>query len=743
MEAASQARWSEELRALLQELRENALLGALILVGVGIAVLMSTTGWLSGTGRSQSAAIGLFSLILGAWFLRRWNYLAAAWLLVIGSLVGVFGITAWAQLDYVALLVILPVGLATMAISRLSGLAVAGGCTILILNAPETMVPDNQEFRTVALLAVWSVYGMVWLTLQPLITGLGWAWQGYERSQTLLEQARDTRLQLSETLEDLTKANVQLTRLNQRAHALRQMAEDEKRTKERFVANVSHELRTPLNMIIGFSELITQAPETYGWNIPPALLADLRVVLRNSQHLSSLIDDVLDLSQIETGQMALSRERVVLGDILGAATMAVRPLYESKRLYLRTYVPDTLPDIYCDRTRIREVVLNLLTNAGRFTESGGVDLRVTHEDRQIVVAVKDTGPGITEEDQQQRLFQAFGQLDGTIRRRYGGSGLGLVISKQFVEMHGGKMWVESRLGEGAMFSFSLPIDIPTSPERGATTYLVPGWEFRQPTRRSRAPDPVVRPRLAVTEHGDEMRRLLSRYLDEVEVVSFEDLDQALEDIAEVPTTALMINAEPPQEAFKAARMADRLPPGVPAITCFVPGVPEAARAMGQAAYLVKPVSRDALLGALDQLGMGVRTVLVVDDEPDMLRFYGRLLTEAGRGYRVIRASGGRQAIDILHREQVDAMVLDLVMPDMDGFQVIAHKEAHDSLRGIPTLVVSARDPLGRPIASKTLSVAYHDGLSVQQLLTCVQVLTQVLSTAAKPVDPGRLEAPPG
>jgi len=165
--------------------------------------------------------------------------------------------------------------------------------------------------------------------------------------------------------------------INRLADGLRQEAEEARRAKEQFVANVSHELRTPLNMIIGFSEMILNAPQTYGASpsggrLPPALLADLAVSLRNAQHLASLIDDVLDLSQIEAGQMALVRARVALPEVIEEALVAVRPLFESKGLSLRADLENGLPEVSGDRTRIREVLLNLLSNAGRFTEQGRV-----------------------------------------------------------------------------------------------------------------------------------------------------------------------------------------------------------------------------------------------------------------------------------------------------------------------------------------------------------------------------------
>jgi signal transduction histidine kinase len=169
--------------------------------------------------------------------------------------------------------------------------------------------------------------------MRPLQIVGEWAWSAYGRSQQLLDDAQDTQLRLNQMLDDLTSANTRLVRLNRLADGLRQEAEEARRAKEQFVANVSHELRTPLNMIIGFSEMILNAPQAYGASssggrLPPALLADLAVILRNARHLASLIDDVLDLSQIEAGQMALVRERVALSEVVEEALVAVRPLFE-------------------------------------------------------------------------------------------------------------------------------------------------------------------------------------------------------------------------------------------------------------------------------------------------------------------------------------------------------------------------------------------------------------------------------
>ncbi|MCP4534139.1 MAG: HAMP domain-containing histidine kinase, partial [Delftia sp.] len=285
-------------------------------------------------------------------------------------------------------------------------------------------------------------------------------------------------------------------RLSDRLKTMHQVAEEARRAKEEFVANVSHELRTPLNMIIGFSEIITESPQVYGASLPPALLADIGAIQRNSRHLSRLVDDVLDLSQIEAGRMALNKEWASLPDIIGAATLAVRPLFESKGFYLETDIPPDLPPVFCDSTRVRQVLINLLSNAGRFTERGGVRVRIERAENEIVISVSDTGPGIGVEAQQ-KLFEPFQQLDSSIRRRHDGSGLGLSISKRFVEMHVGKMWIESQVGVGATIYFSLPLEtpLPAIPGGGsALRWFNPYQPYEKRTRRSKAPAPSFVPR---------------------------------------------------------------------------------------------------------------------------------------------------------------------------------------------------------------------------------------------------------
>jgi CheY-like chemotaxis protein len=526
-------------------------------------------------------------------------------------------------------------------------------------------------------------------------------------------------------MEDLQSANLQMIRLNRLAQAMRQLAEESRRTKEQFVANVSHELRTPLNMIIGFIEMIMQAPEAYGRHVPKALLADLSIVLRNSQHLSSLIDDILDLSQVETGQMALTRSPARLHELVEAAVIAVAPLYDSKGLTLGVEIDHELPLIDCDCTRIRQVLLNLLSNAGRFTEQGGTCIKAWHEDGQVMVSISDTGPGIPEEALE-RVFRPFEQLEPGGSGR-GGSGLGLAISRSFVELHGGTMHVESEVGAGATFSFNLPVGNSEPLPKGVSRWFSPHLPYAERTHWPAVPVPTDRPRLLVVETGNTLQRLLNRYLQGTEIVAVSTLEEAIREIARVPAQALIVNDILTHDQTILMKQIADIPYGLPVIVCSVPGSHESAGELGVAAYLVKPITREVLLDTLSRLHLVNKTILLVDNDLDAQRLFRRMLVSAQEGYRVIRATDGRQALALLHQQPVDVVLLDLVMPNMDGFQLLVEKNQDPKLSQIPVIIISARDPEGQPIVSRSLMVTRSGGISVRRLIACIQALVPVLS----------------
>jgi signal transduction histidine kinase/CheY-like chemotaxis protein len=661
----------------------------------------------------------------------------------------------------------------TLAIFILRVTEIALGYILLPFLAIVTMgLPVGLAIMLVVFLLVYAlqIFGILlmpaggfWVIfLGSVLTGFsGWVSTGafYSLTQTAvfsygqarknMEEARDQRLELHQVQEDLLHANRELSRFSDRLRAMNQVAEEARRVKEEFVSKVSHELRTPLNMILGFCEMITQSPKIYGKKIPPMLLADITAIQRNSQHLLALVNDVLDLSQVEAGRMALSKQRYVLQDILDEAAGAVRALYVSKGLYLECDLPDHTIQIHADKTRIREVILNLLSNAGRFTEQGGVRLKSWEEEGKVIVSITDTGPGIAPQDQE-RIFEPFQQLENGMDRKYSGSGLGLSISKQFVEMHGGKMWLESQPGAGASFFFSLPKDdlVVLSPgsETSASRWVNPYQVYEKPLRRSKAPIPNLVPRFVLVESGDMLEKLFTRYLNDVEVVKCETTQLAIQQLKDAPAHALILNTPLHNEniANVTAELGE-LPFGTPLIACWVPGSDDAARQMGALHYLVKPVPRDTLLATLSDLGsrQPVRTILLVEDNSDTLQLLMRILSSCDPAYQVIRAMTGQQALNLLRERKPDVMLLDLVLPGMNGFQVMKEKGQDPSIRDIPTVILSSLDPTGTPIMSDFLSITKSGGLSANDLMTCISTLSEVLSPHSPASLPGHPAGSPG
>jgi signal transduction histidine kinase/CheY-like chemotaxis protein len=616
------------------------------------------------------------------------------------------------------------------------GLLVLGLITVLNQYAWLPGPASAQNILTILLATFLGLLG--WMATYSLLTTTRWSAYYYRQARTSLEDARNQRAELIQTKEDLIKANQELARLTDRLKALQQEADEARQAKAAFVANVSHELRAPLNMIIGFSEMITRSPRSYGARLPAPLLADIAIIQRNATHLARLVDDVLDLSQVETGRMALSKEKTPIYEIVKSAVTSVKPLFESKGLYLEVDLPPNLPLLYCDRTRIHQVIINLLSNAGRFTMTGGVGVKVEHVENELIFRVTDTGPGIAPDDQT-RLFVPFQQVDSSLRRQHGGSGLGLSICKSFIEMHGGKIWMDSEIGIGTTISFTLSLDkqahelglpISAPASRWVNEYLLRDKRIRP----FMAPPPRVIPQVLLVESGSSLQRLFNRYAERVDALSVSCITEALEVLSHSPAQALIVNTHKivsPSDLPELMQELSCLPYDTPAIVCWLPDRDDAARELGVVDYLVKPVMGDTLLEAVSRLDKDIRTILVVDDDIDLLQLFGRILTNAKPKYRTWWASDGEEALQILRQRKPDLMILDLIMPHHDGFEVLREKQVDESIKRIPVIVITALDPVNEAIVTNTLLVNRKNGLSTRELIDFIQAVSQVLTPAVE------------
>src|SRR5262249_14379964 len=267
----------------------------------------------------------------------------------------------------------------------------------------------------------------------------------------------DATIDLLKTFAAQSVLAIQNARLFSEVESKSRQLKVESKHKSQFLANMSHELRTPLNAILGYNQLILN--NIYG-ETPSRMRAVLTRVQINGRHLLTLINDVLDLSRIEAGQLTLSLADYSIKQVVQSAGAAIEPLVNEKKLALKLEVPPDLPPGYGDERRLTQVLLNLVSNAVKFTDMGEVAVKVAAADASFLVSVRDTGPGIRPEDQV-RIFEEFQQADASTTKKKGGTGLGLSIAKHIVEMHGGRIWVDSTIGSGSTFSFTVPVRVGT------------------------------------------------------------------------------------------------------------------------------------------------------------------------------------------------------------------------------------------------------------------------------------------
>jgi PAS domain S-box-containing protein len=450
------------------------------------------------------------------------------------------------------------------------------------------------------------------------------------------------------------------------------------RLKSQFLANMSHELRTPLNSIIGFSRVIIK-----GIDGPVTELQqqDLTAIYNSGQHLLGLINDVLDLSKIEAGKMELAFDEVNIADVTNSVLSTMSGLTKDKPIQMKRIIEPNLPTVRADAIRVRQVMINLLSNAAKFTDEGDILVEVGLKPgltgrNEVNVSVTDTGPGIAKQDQT-KLFQAFSQVDDSPTRKTGGTGLGLSICQHIINMHGGRIWVDSDLGRGSTFHFTLPL-------------------FRK--EKEGEPASVENKIILAIDDDPQVIGLYERYLrpQGYQVIPLSDPSQALERVKQVKPFAVTLDIMMP--GIDGWQILDKLKNdpstrNIPVIVCSIIEDLEKGFNLGATDYLVKPILEDDLVNALDRLNAdgSIRDVLVIDDDPDDLRLIGKILTDDGR-YKAILAEGGRMGWDIISSgKPPHAVILDLFMPEVDGFKILENMQTSQTLRDIPVIVISGMD----------------------------------------------------
>jgi signal transduction histidine kinase/CheY-like chemotaxis protein len=494
-----------------------------------------------------------------------------------------------------------------------------------------------------------------------------------EREEALQKAHDELEQRVQERTAELAAANKELELKNREVERANQL-------KSQFLASMSHELRTPLNAILGFSELLSR-------EVPIAKTDKYKRwtehIVHGGKHLLQLINDVLDLSKIEAGHIELTLENFAVDTAIPEVLSNIRQLAMTKKIQVDVKsVPGVTVTVYADRIRFKQILYNLLSNALKFTPGGGnITLNVTRDDRLAHISVTDTGIGICPEDQKV-VFDEFRQVGKTTRGVTEGTGLGLAITKRLVERQSGTIALSSELGKGSKFTFTLPL----SQEATDT----------QPTSPTGAVVGRKRPLVLVVDDETPSRELLVSYLapEGYETATASSGAEALVKALELLPDAITLNIlMPGKNGWEALHRLKTTEATVAIPIVIVSGVDDKGRgfALGASEYLVKPVQKEVLLAALKKhLGNnGPFKVLVVDDEDTSLQIASQVLEAAG--YVPLLARSGGEGLDLLAKTAVDAMVLDLIMPEMNGFEMLRKLKDNPRTRDLPVFVVTAKD----------------------------------------------------
>jgi len=505
----------------------------------------------------------------------------------------------------------------------------------------------------------------------------------------------------------LEEQNRALEEANVRLEDANQQIQDANRLKSEFLANMSHELRTPMNAIVGFSKIVHRKARDL---LPERQVDNLEKVLQSSEILMSLINDILDLSKIEAGRLEITPERFSLHQLVDGCLGTVSPMV-NRGVEARADLSPEVDVIYSDASRIRQILINLLSNAAKFTEEGSitVSLKPVSEDR-IELAVADTGIGIPAESLA-FIFEEFRQVDGSTTRRYGGTGLGLSISKRLAQMLGGDIRVASEVGQGSTFTVSLATRYAPAAERAAETEEI----SEQPRDASK------RLVLAIDDDPDVLSLIAQEIEEEgYEVVGVTQAAEGIQKARQLGPYAITLDIMMPgMDGWEAIThlKGDPQTRDIPLIVLSIIDNKDLGFRLGADEYLVKPIDKEALVRVLRQYEDRGRQVLVADDDPVVVDLVRQLLEEDG--WTVRSAANGQEALDEIAQQRPNVLLLDLMMPVMDGFEALHRLRDDPETRNLPVVIITAKD-LSREereeLQRHTTRVIEKNGLDRERIL---------------------------
>lgn len=719
------------LAGYLEDLQEETVKITAVFIGIVGYVWVFYNFWVVYINRYRTIPgtswIGGWVLVLGAvlgFLLTKTRLQVKAYLISSCILVAtVCAVLALASPSLIYLLVI-PVIFAGVLIGQ-GGLAVAAIIVTVLAFQLSSQLLNTSPYLPVGAIAL--VAFATWLSERNLRTALTWTWNGYERARENQEIARERAGELQRTLKALDEATYRLERANYMLALARDQADEARRLKQQFAQTISHELRTPLNLIVGFTELMAETPGYYGVSLPPSYLRDLSTVYRNARHLQDLVNDVLDLARIEAAQMGMVPVEIDPVSLVDETVSTIRGLVEARGLRLEAQMDKDLPMLWIDPVRIRQILLNLINNAVRFTEEGGITVSVHRRAEDVVFEVSDTGIGIAAEDQN-RIFDEFQQADGSTKRQHEGAGLGLAISKRFVELHGGHIWLQSSPGEGSTFYFSLPIKSQ-------------GWQDTLDLHLSHA----LADSTPTLSNGEDLililvtpsptaAALITRYVHGSNIITVSSIGEAKEAAKQLIPQVVVIDTACEKNMTSDVRdcAAAWDLPKTNFLAVPLPGEASRLRQLQIQGYLIKPVSRDSLWNTMRRFGEDIEHVLIVDDDRDFVRLLTRLLEDnLLRRYEVSAAFNGQQALSLAEQHAPDLILLDLGLPDISGLEVTERLRESASPAELPIVVVSAQESVDyhEPLPG-TIATTRGEGFMPSEIVRWIQNMVDLASASS-------------